>query len=54
MNLFGSSAKERMLLKENKSLRETCNILSDQNVMKDIQKSLKQIYKGKFSPLSKL
>mgnify|MGYP001501973646 CR=1 FL=1 len=39
---------------ENKALKETCDILGDQEVMKDIKKSLKQICEGKFVPLSKL
>ena len=40
--------------KENKSLKETCNVLSDSNIMVDIKKSLKQIKKGNYIPLSRL
>jgi hypothetical protein len=45
---------KKMILKENKALLETCEVLSDQEIMKDIKKSLNQIYKGKCTPLSKL
>ena len=37
-----------------KAWRETCEILSDKNIMKSIEKSLKQIAEGKGIPLSKL
>lgn len=46
--------KMEYLKKENKALKETCEILSDQETMKSIKTSLKQILKGKHIPLSKL
>ncbi|MDD3175899.1 MAG: hypothetical protein PHU51_05465 [Candidatus Nanoarchaeia archaeon] len=52
MDLFNT--KQKRLERENKALIETCEVLSNQAIMKDIKKSLKQIYNGKFSPLSKL
>jgi len=39
---------------EIKYWKETCEILKDQNIMKSIEKSLKQISEGKGIPLSKL
>lgn len=42
------------LKEENKSLRETCEILSDSDTMKSIEISVKQITQGKFIPLAKL
>jgi len=46
--------KIRRLELENKTLKETCDILSDEKVMKDIQNSLKQISAGKGILLSQL
>jgi len=46
--------KIRKLEQENKALRETCEILSDEKVMREIKDSLEQIRKGKFTPLNEL
>ena len=46
--------KEKVLKKEIKSWRETCEIVSDKTIMESIQKSLKQIAKGEGIPLSQL
>jgi hypothetical protein len=42
------------LRKENIALRETCEILSDEKVMKDIKSSLKDISKGDYINISEL
>ena len=47
-------SKEKRLRQEIKYWKETCEILKDQNIMKSIEKSLKQISEGKGIPLSKL
>ena len=39
---------------ENKSLRETCEILADEDIMNSIKKSLKEIAEGNSIPLEKL
>lgn len=46
--------KEKKLKQEIKSWKETCEILSNKKLMKSIEKSLKQISKGRGIPLSKL
>jgi len=49
--------KEKMILKlkkENKALKETCEILSDKKVMADIRQSLKEIKQGKYIKASDL
>ena len=38
---------EKRLRQEIKYWKETCEILKDQNIMKSIEKSLKQISEGK-------
>jgi hypothetical protein len=47
-------AKIERLKKENKALKETCEILADQKTMEAIKQSLKEIKAGKTIPLSKL
>ena len=42
----------KKLKMENRALKETCEILADENVMADIQKSLKQIARGKYKLFS--
>lgn len=42
------------LKEENKILKETCEVLSDERLLKDINLSLKQIREGRGMPLSKL
>ena len=42
------------LIRENKILKETCEILADKKIMRDIKSSLAQIRKGKGIPLSQL
>lgn len=42
------------LKEENKLLKETCEVLSDRKIMKELKASLQQIRVGKFIPLSKL
>lgn len=44
----------KKLKAENRSLRETCEILADKRLMKDIKKSLKEIKSGKFLTLADL
>jgi len=46
--------KEKKLKQELKSWKETCEIVSNKEIMKSIEKSLKQIAEGKGIPLSKL
>lgn len=46
--------KESKFKQEIKSWKETCEILGDREIMKSIQRSLKQISEGKGIPLSKL
>jgi hypothetical protein len=47
-------AEIQRLRKENRALRETCEILADTKLMQDIKKSMRQIRQGKVIPLSKL
>jgi len=47
-------SKEKKLKQEIKQWKETCEILSNKDVMKSITISLKQIAKGKGIPLSQL
>ncbi len=47
-------SKEQKLKQEIKSWKETCEIVSNKNIMKSIQISLKQIASGKGIPLSQL
>jgi hypothetical protein len=44
----------KRLRRENKALRETCEILSEKPLMCKIEKSLRDIRAGKGIPLSKL
>jgi hypothetical protein len=37
------------LKQENRSLKETCEILSDSKAINDIKKSLKEVHKGEYS-----
>ena len=46
--------KEQKLKQEIKSWKETCEIVSDKDIMQSIQISLKQIASGKGIPLSQL
>lgn len=46
--------KEKKLKQEVKQWKETCEILSNKDIMKSIQISLKQIAEGKGIPLSQL
>ena len=43
--------KTEQLMKENKSLKETCEILSNTDIMRDIKKSLDDINKGRYTKL---
>ena len=54
--LFNPEMKdnEKQLKKEIESWRETCEILCDKSLMKDIHKSLKEISEGKGIPASDL
>jgi hypothetical protein len=45
---------EKKLRQEIKQWKETCEIVSDKDIMKSIQVSLKQIAEGKGMPLSQL
>ena len=47
-------SEKAKLKQEIKRWKETCEILSDKNIMKSIQVSLKQIVEGKGIPLSQL
>lgn len=47
-------SKEEKMKQEIKAWRETCEILSNEKIMRSIQKSLKQISEGKEIPLSRL
>jgi hypothetical protein len=42
------------LRRENRAVKETCEILADNKVMRDIKTSLRQIRAGKGIPLSRL
>ena len=46
--------QEQKLKHEVKKWKETCEILSDKNIMKSIQVSLKQIAQGRGIPLAQL
>ena len=46
--------KEQKLKQEVKQWKETCEIMSNKDIMKSIQISLKQIAEGKGIPLSQL
>ena len=46
--------KEQKLRQEVSSWKETCEIMSDKNVMSSIQRSLQQIAQGKGIPLAQL
>lgn len=46
--------KLKKLKRENKSLKETCEILSDNKLLKDIKRSLNEIEKGKYIRVSDL
>lgn len=48
------TTKEEKLKQEVKQWKETCEIVSDKDIMKSIQVSLKQIAEGKGIPLSQL
>lgn len=39
------------LIKENKALKETCEILSDSQIMREIKKSFDDFKNGRFSKL---
>ncbi len=47
-------SKEQKLKQEIKQWKETCEIMSNKDIMKSIQISLKQIAEGKGIPLSQL
>jgi uncharacterized protein (UPF0147 family) len=46
--------KTDKLKRENRLLKETCEVLADKGILKNIRKSLEEIKEGKFIPLSKL
>jgi hypothetical protein len=46
--------KNEKLKKENKLLKETCEVLADKEVLKSIKKSLNEIKTGKFIQLQNL
>lgn len=51
---MGGEGRLEKLKAENKSLRETCEILADKSLLEEIKLSLKQIKEGKGIPLSRL
>ena len=50
----GAEMRIKRLEAENKALRETCEILADKKLMREIRASLKEIRAGKVIPVSKL
>ena len=51
---MSKNEKIRHLKRENRALKETCEILADKKVMNDIQKSLEEIKKGNYITPSEL
>lgn len=53
-NKMSKEEKIRKLRRENKALKETCDILADRKIIADIKKSIDEIKSGKFVTLSDL